>query len=330
MVGELPYNSWIGCVTFLAYSCIEVTNQDDSIVGWDVFDSVLKLVVEATLNLLVGETSQTCSLSGVPLLSGPSFQRDQIWDSSRFGPKPSFSQGQPEAGDWLDWYEGGELRLSSPSCLSYLPIVGTLLVGARACPHAGGPYTPHLWGRSCSEIPYSSAWDRKVPSYRVLSLGGAAGVLSLFSKILLSFWIHKISLSNTQFQPFLGEQLCIEVTNNENILTCSPYTFEGRVKMTKEAVVVRWSINTANGESCKQAFTSSQRASLLLRLQNIHKPAVIMTMFQGVSTIRELNIVKHITTITLGFAIAFVRDDVEISLVTLKRDLVVKVSREYY
>ena len=55
-----------------------------------------------------------------------------------------------------------------------------------------------------------------------------------------------------------------------------------------------------------------------------------MTMFQGVSTIRELNIVKHITTITLGFAIAFVRDDVEISLVTLKRDLVVKVSREYY
>ena len=48
-----------------------------------------------------------------------------------------------------------------------------------------------------------------------------------------------------------------------------------------------------------------------------------MTMFQGVSTIRELNIVKHITTITLGFAIAFVRDDirddVEISLVTLKR-----------
>ena len=27
---------------------------------------------------------------------------------------------------------------------------------------------------------------------------------SLFAKILLSFWIHKISLSNTQFQPFLG------------------------------------------------------------------------------------------------------------------------------
>ena len=68
----------------------------------------------------------------------------------------------------------------------------------------------------------------------------------------------------------------------------------------------------------------------LLRLQNIQKPAVTMTMFQGVSTIRELNIVKHITTITLGFAIAFVRDDVEISLVTLKRGLVVKVSREYY
>ena len=43
--------------------------------------------------------------------------------------------------------------------------------------------------------------------------------LSLFSKVLLSFWIHKISLSNTQFQPFLGGEslyfliLCIYSIN---------------------------------------------------------------------------------------------------------------------
>lgn len=33
VVGELPYNSWIGCMTILAYSGIEFTNQDDSGLG---------------------------------------------------------------------------------------------------------------------------------------------------------------------------------------------------------------------------------------------------------------------------------------------------------
>ena len=37
MEGKFPCNSWIGCMTILAYSGIEVTKQDNSVVGWDVF-----------------------------------------------------------------------------------------------------------------------------------------------------------------------------------------------------------------------------------------------------------------------------------------------------
>lgn len=57
MVGELPSNSWIGCMTILAYSGIEVTNQDDSVVSFDVFYSVLKLVVEVGFVIYVGPLS---------------------------------------------------------------------------------------------------------------------------------------------------------------------------------------------------------------------------------------------------------------------------------
>ena len=57
MVGELPYNSWVGCMTILAYSGIEVTKQDNSVVGWDVFYSVLKLVVEVGFVIFVGHLS---------------------------------------------------------------------------------------------------------------------------------------------------------------------------------------------------------------------------------------------------------------------------------
>ena len=41
----------------LAYSGIEVANQDDSVVGWDVFYSVLKLIVEVGFVIYVGPLS---------------------------------------------------------------------------------------------------------------------------------------------------------------------------------------------------------------------------------------------------------------------------------
>ena len=50
-------------------------------------------------------------------------------------------------------------------------------MGARACPHAGGPARRISGAQSCSEIPYSFAWDHEVPSYRVLPRGGTVRVL---------------------------------------------------------------------------------------------------------------------------------------------------------
>ena len=44
-------------MTILAYSGIEVTMQDNSVVGWDVFYSVLKLVVEVGFVIFVGHLS---------------------------------------------------------------------------------------------------------------------------------------------------------------------------------------------------------------------------------------------------------------------------------
>ena len=55
--------------------------------------------------------------------------------------------------------------------------LGQWLRGARACPHTGGPARLLSGAHCCSEIPYSLAWDREVPSYRVWPRGGTVGVL---------------------------------------------------------------------------------------------------------------------------------------------------------
>ena len=55
--------------------------------------------------------------------------------------------------------------------------LGQWLRGARACPHTGGPARLLSGAHCCSEISYSLAWDREVPSYRVRPRGGTVGVL---------------------------------------------------------------------------------------------------------------------------------------------------------
>lgn len=65
------------------------------------------------------------------------------------------------------------------------------MVSARACPHdSGAMHTAPLGAPSWSEIPYSFAWDRKVPSIRGVPLGGTAGVLSMEK---LMYWQEGIT-----------------------------------------------------------------------------------------------------------------------------------------
>ena len=55
--------------------------------------------------------------------------------------------------------------------------LGQWLRGARVCPHTGGPCNLLSRAHCCSEISYSLAWDREVPSFRVWPRGGTVGVL---------------------------------------------------------------------------------------------------------------------------------------------------------